>query len=45
VVEGGGVFGAFEDKSRHFQPDASQPAKTLIVRGAAIFGGVVVKTW
>jgi hypothetical protein len=45
VVEGGGVFGAFEDKSRHFQPDASQPTKTLIVKGAAIFGGVVVKTW
>ncbi|HJX83472.1 MAG TPA: DUF5668 domain-containing protein, partial [Candidatus Angelobacter sp.] len=28
VVEGGGVFGAFEDKTRHFQPDASQPTKT-----------------
>ena len=45
VVEGGGVFGAFEDKTRHFQPDASQPTKTLVVKGAAIFGGIVVKTW
>jgi predicted membrane protein len=45
VVEGGGVFGAFEDKTRHFQPDASQPTKTLVVKGSAIFGGIVVKTW
>jgi predicted membrane protein len=45
VVEGGGVFGAFEDKTRHIQSDASQPDKTLIVKGSAIFGGIVVKNW
>lgn len=45
LIEGGGVFGAFEDKTRHFQPDASLPTKTLIVKGSAIFGGIVVKTW
>jgi predicted membrane protein len=43
AVEGGGIFGAFEDKTRHFQPDASQPVKTLIVKGSAIFGGIVVR--
>jgi predicted membrane protein len=43
VVEGSGVFGAFEDRTRYVQPDSSQPKKTLFVRGAAVFGGVVIK--
>jgi predicted membrane protein len=43
VVEGAGVFGAYEDKTRHIQTDAAQPAKTLVIRGAAVFGGIEVK--
>lgn len=43
VMETSGVFGSFEDKSRHYQPDAAQPLKTIIIRGSAVFGSVVVK--
>ncbi len=43
VVEGTGVFGAYEDKTHTFRPDPSTPAKTLYIRGTAIFGGVEVK--
>lgn len=43
IMQGVGVFGAYEDKTRHFQPDASKPTKTLVVRGMAVFGGVEVK--
>jgi hypothetical protein len=43
VTEGSGVFGGFDDKTRHFQPDPTQPVKTLVVKGAAVFGAVVVK--
>ncbi len=42
-VQGVGIFGAYEDKTRHFQPDPSRPTKTLIIRGVAIFGGIEVK--
>ena len=42
-VQGVGIFGAYEDKTRHFQPDPSQPTKTLVVRGVAVFGGIEVK--
>lgn len=42
VVEGVGVFGGYEDSTRHVPVDG-QPAKTLVVRGAAVFGGVEVK--
>jgi predicted membrane protein len=42
-VQGVGIFGAYEDKTRHFQPDPSQPTKTLIIRGMAVFGGIEVK--
>ncbi len=42
-MQGVGIFGAYEDKTRHFQPDASRPTKTLIIRGVAIFGGIEVK--
>ena len=41
-VEGVGIFGGFGDNT--LQPDPRNPAvKRLIVRGAAIFGGVDVK--
>jgi predicted membrane protein len=43
VLQGMGIFGAYEDKSRHVQSDASKPTKTLVVRGVAVFGGVEVK--
>ncbi|HEY7353577.1 MAG TPA: DUF5668 domain-containing protein [Terriglobales bacterium] len=43
VLQGTGIFGAYEDKSRHIQSDASKPTKTLVVRGFAIFGGIEVK--
>jgi len=42
-VKGVGVFGAYEDKTRHVQPDPSKPAKTLIIRGVAMFGGIEIK--
>jgi predicted membrane protein len=43
VMRGVGVFGAYEDKTRHFQPDSSKPTKTLVVKGVAVFGGIEVK--
>lgn len=42
-VKGVGIFGAYEDKTRHVQPDPSKPTKTLIVRGVAMFGGIEIK--
>jgi predicted membrane protein len=42
-LQGSSVFGALEDKTRRYQPDPTQPPKTLIVKGAVVFGGVVVK--
>ena len=41
VVQGSGVFGGFSDETRH--PAMTPGAKRLIIVGAAIFGGVVVK--
>lgn len=43
IVKGVGVFGAYEDKTRHFQPDASKPTKILVVKGVAMFGGIEIK--
>jgi predicted membrane protein len=43
VLQGMGVFGGYNDKTQHVQSDASVPAKTLYVRGVAVFGGVEVK--
>ncbi|MBZ5523376.1 MAG: cell wall-active antibiotics response protein [Acidobacteriia bacterium] len=43
-MEGSSVFGGFDDKTRHFQPDPSQPTKTLVIKGSAVFGAVVVKS-
>lgn len=40
-VEGVAIFGGYEDKTSH--PRGPEPAKRLIVRGFAIFGGVEVK--
>lgn len=42
-LKGMALFGAYEDKTRRFQTDASKPSQTLVVRGMALFGGIVVK--
>jgi hypothetical protein len=42
IVRGTGVFGGFEDKTFPAAPGASN-APRLVVTGAAVFGGVVVK--
>jgi hypothetical protein len=41
-VQGIGIFGGYEDSTRHM-PFDGMPLKTLIVKGAAVFGGVEVK--
>jgi hypothetical protein len=43
IVRGTGVFGGFTDKTFPAAPGASANAPRLVVTGAAIFGGVVVK--
>jgi predicted membrane protein len=42
-VQGVGIFGAIEDKTRYFQADRSLPSKTLVVKGVAMFGAIEVK--
>ena len=42
-VQAAGIFGAYEDKTRHVQPDPSKPTKTLIIKGVALFGGIEIK--
>ncbi|HJW98675.1 MAG TPA: DUF5668 domain-containing protein [Terriglobales bacterium] len=44
LVEGTGIFGGYVDKTRH-APRADGAIKTLHVRGAAVFGGIEVKSW
>jgi hypothetical protein len=43
IVRGTGVFGSFEDKTFPAAPGASANAPRLVVTGAAVFGGVIVK--
>jgi len=43
TVRGTGVFGGFEDKTFPAAPGALANAPRLVVIGAAVFGGVVVK--
>lgn len=43
IVHGVGIFGAYDDKTRHFQPDPTKPTKTLVVKGMAMFGGIEIK--
>jgi predicted membrane protein len=42
-VEGIGIFGGFVGKAKHYPVDQTRPPKRLVVRGAAVFGGVEVK--
>jgi predicted membrane protein len=42
-MHGSAILGGYDNKTRYFQPDASKPMKRLIIRGAAILGGIEVK--
>ncbi|HEY3929844.1 MAG TPA: DUF5668 domain-containing protein [Candidatus Koribacter sp.] len=42
VSEGVGIFGGYQDSTRHAAPAGVAP-KTFVVRGAAVFGGVEIK--
>lgn len=42
-LEGVGIFGGYEDKTRHPAADSSVPKKKLIIKGVAIFGGMEIK--
>jgi hypothetical protein len=41
VIDGVGIFGGYSDKTNHPPPDP--PAKKLIIRGVAVFGGLEIK--
>ena len=43
IVRGSAVFGGFEDKTFPAAPGVSGKAPRLVVTGAAVFGGVVIK--
>jgi len=43
IMRAQGVFGGVSDETKHPEPVAGVPPKRLIVRGAAVFGGIVVK--
>ncbi|HEX7959434.1 MAG TPA: DUF5668 domain-containing protein [Terriglobales bacterium] len=45
ILHGSGIFGGYDNKTRYFQPDASQPSRTLTVKGSAVFGGIVIKNY
>jgi hypothetical protein len=41
VIDGVGIFGGYSDKTIH--PPSDPPAKKLIIRGVAVFGGMEIK--
>ena len=41
VIDGVGIFGGYSDKTVH--PPQDTPAKKLIIRGVAVFGGMEIK--
>lgn len=43
AIEAGAVFGSCENKTRGPLPNSPVPVKTLIIRGAAVFGSVEIK--
>jgi hypothetical protein len=43
VMRGAGIFGGFNDETAHPDPAAHPNPKRLILKGAAIFGGVEIK--
>ena len=42
-AQGAGIFGAYEDKTRHLQPDPTKPSKILVIKGVAMFGGIEIR--
>jgi predicted membrane protein len=42
-VKGIGIFGGYGDETGKMPADTTKPAKTLVVKGVAMFGGVAVK--
>jgi predicted membrane protein len=43
VMQGTGIFGAYDDKTQYVQTDPAVLRKTLYVRGVAVFGGIEIK--
>ena len=43
VLQGTGIFGAYDDKTQYVQTDPTAPRKILYVRGVAMFGGIEIK--
>jgi hypothetical protein len=43
VLNGSGVFGGVEDKTRRYPLDPALGKKTLVIRGAVVFGGFTIK--
>lgn len=43
LVKGIGIFGGYGDETGKIPADNTKPAKTLVVKGVAMFGGVAVK--
>lgn len=43
IIEGNALFGSFMDETRQRPPAAGVPAKRLIIRGTAVFGGVSIE--
>jgi hypothetical protein len=43
VIEGNALFGAFMDETRQRPPEGTAPAKRLVIRGTAVFGGVSIE--
>ena len=43
VLSGSGVFGGVEDKTRRYPLDPALAKKTLVIKGAVVFGGFTIK--
>lgn len=43
VIEASALFGAFMDETHQRPPEGSGPAKRLIIRGTALFGGISIQ--
>jgi predicted membrane protein len=43
VLNGSGIFGGVEDKTRRYPLDPALGKKTLVIQGAAVFGGFTIK--
>ena len=43
IIEASALFGAFMDETRQRPPEPGTPAKRLVIRGTAVFGGVSIE--